>query len=196
MAIELKTTKYSGRTPEIWRGECKVLPGGFKPAQENFPADFLLRRGTLVYLDFTNMTAAVCKAGKVMSGSTTTSIKVAKGNLFLKGDIVEKYGATAVNGVVPSATVSAVDTSNENYDTITLSDELSTSANDYLVIKGSSHPNAVVAADLKFTGKGLPTIDAAYEAVVLTSSLTYDLLPAWLDGILLKSNPNILFIKQ
>lgn len=196
MAIELKTTKYSGRTPEIWRGECKVLPGGFKPAQDNFPADFLLRRGTLVYLDFDNMTAAVCKAGKVMSGSTTTSIKVAKGNLFLKGDIVEKYGATAVDGVVPSATINAVDTSNENYDALTISASLSTSENDYLVIKGSNHPNAVVAADLKFTGKGLPTIDAAYEAVVLTSSLTYDLLPAWKDGIFLKSNPNILFIKQ
>jgi hypothetical protein len=48
----------------------------------------------------------------------------------------------------------------------------------------------------EFNGKGLPTIDAAFEAVVLYPSLSFPVLPEWLNGCCLKSNPNILFIKQ
>jgi hypothetical protein len=57
----------------------------------------------------------------------------------------------------------------------------------------------VVGAAKEFTGKGLPTIDAAYEAVVLYPSLNFPLLEDWLINpgkVCLKANPNILFIKQ
>ena len=57
-------------------------------------------------------------------------------------------------------------------------------------------PNTVNGAVKEFNGKGLPTIDAAYEAVVLYPSLDFPVLPQWLNGFCLKSNPNILFIKQ
>ena len=60
-------------------------------------------------------------------------------------------------------------------------------------------PNMVVGAAKEFTGKGLPTIDAAYEAVVLYPSLNFPLLEDWLINpgkVCLKANPNILFIKQ
>ena len=54
----------------------------------------------------------------------------------------------------------------------------------------------VVGAVKEFNGKGLPTIDAAYEAVVLYPSLSCPILDEWKNGVCLKSNPNILFIKQ
>ena len=34
MAIEFKQTHYAGHTPEFWRGEAKILPGGFKPTKD------------------------------------------------------------------------------------------------------------------------------------------------------------------
>ena len=54
----------------------------------------------------------------------------------------------------------------------------------------------VVGADLEFKGTGIPTIDAAYEAVVLYNNADYPIPSDWLQGVTLKSNPNILFIKQ
>ena len=57
-------------------------------------------------------------------------------------------------------------------------------------------PNAVVGAVLEFDGKGIPTIDAAYEAVVLFPSLLFPVLDEWLNGFSLKCNPSIKLIKQ
>ena len=58
MAIDFKKTQLSGHTPEIWRGECKILPGGFKPVQ-NFPVGTVLHRGTPIYVDFEAMSASL-----------------------------------------------------------------------------------------------------------------------------------------
>ena len=60
MAIDFKKTAVKGHTPEIWRGECKILPGGFKPVQ-SFPVGTVLHRGTPIFVDFAAMSAAVCK---------------------------------------------------------------------------------------------------------------------------------------
>lgn len=77
--------------------------------------------------------------------------------------------------------------------------EKTLAANDYVLLQKSVAkytPNMVNGAVKEFNGKGLPTIDAAYEAVVLYPSLNFPILPEWLNGCCLKSNPNILFIKQ
>ncbi len=77
--------------------------------------------------------------------------------------------------------------------------EKTLAVNDYVVLQnaGSKYtPNMVNGAVKEFNGKGLPTIDAAYEAVVLYPSLNFPMLDEWLNGCCLKSNPNILFIKQ
>ena len=63
-------------------------------------------------------------------------------------------------------------------------------------VKAVCEPNMVVGADKQFDGKGLPTIDAAFEAVVLYPSLQFPILKEWLQGVALKNNPNIIFIKQ
>ena len=191
MAIEFKKTKYSGHTPEIWRGECKILPGGFK-LKQNFPVGTVIHRGTPVAVDFATMSATVIKSATVLEGGTTKLVRVAKGHLFVAGDVIAKNGAADA-----TATVSSVDTSNTEYDVLNLSAAIADlTKGNVLVINGQPVPNMVVGAVLEITGKGLPTLDVAYEAVVLYPSLNLPILEDWLNGPCLKLNPNILFIKQ
>ena len=200
MAIEFKKTAVKGHTPEIWRGECKMLPGGFKP-KNNIATGTVLHRGVLVEVNFEEMSAAVIKVAKILAGGTTTKPRIAKGHLFAIGDVVTKNGD---GSKTPSIT--AIDTTNADYDILTLSaDYTGLAENDVIVeskavVSGTASakytPNMVVGAVKEFNGKGLPTIDAAYEAVVLYPSLNFPVLPEWLNGCCLKSNPNILFIKQ
>lgn len=210
MAIDFKKTQLSGHTPEIWRGECKILPGGFKPVQ-NFPVGTVLHRGTPIYVDFEAMSAAVCKTAKVLAGGTTTAPRIAKGHYFVAGDVVMKLGVTDKSPIIKS-----IDTANAEYDVLTFASAIAGLADGDILVEASAAtaaegdnaavpaaplytPNMVVGAVKEFTGKGLPTIDAAYEAVVLYPSLNFPLLEDWLINpgkVCLKANPNILFIKQ
>lgn len=210
MAIDFKKTQLSGHTPVIWRGECKILPGGFKPVQ-NFPVGTVLHRGTPIYVDFEAMSAAVCKTAKVLKGGTTTAPRVAKGHYFVAGDVVMKLGVTDKSPIIKS-----IDTANAEYDVLTFASAIAGLAEGDILVEASAAaaaegdneavpaaplytPNMVVGAVKEFTGKGLPTIDAAYEAVVLYPSLNFPLLEDWLINpgkVCLKANPNILFIKQ
>lgn len=210
MAIDFKKTQLSGHTPEIWRGECKILPGGFKPVQ-NFPVGTVLHRGTPIHVDFEAMSAAVCKTAKVLAGGTTTAPRIAKGHYFVAGDVVMKLGVTDKSPIIKS-----IDTANAEYDVLTFASAIAGLAEGDILVEASAAaaaegdneavpaaplytPNGVVGAVKEFTGKGLPTIDAAYEAVVLYPSLNFPLLEDWLINpgkVCLKANPNILFIKQ
>ena len=210
MAIDFKKTQLSGHTREIWRGECKILPGGFKPVQ-NFPVGTVLHRGTPIHVDFEAMSAAVCKTAKVLAGGTTTAPRIAKGHYFVAGDVVMKLGVTDKSPIIKS-----IDTANAEYDVLTFASAIAGLAEGDILVEASAAadaegdneavpaaplytPNMVVGAVKEFTGKGLPTIDAAYEAVVLYPSLNFPLLEDWLINpgkVCLKANPNILFIKQ
>lgn len=200
MAIEFKKTAVSGRFPEIWRGECKILPGGFKPLQ-SFAVSTVLRRATLLEVNFKEMTAAVIKLADVLAGGTTKAVRVAKGHYFAVGDVITKVGD---GKSTPS--ISSIDTSNVDYDVLTLSAAYTglkagdTIVESVAVESGDATskytPNMIVGADKEFNGKGIPAIDAAYEAVVLYPSLSFTIPAEWLNGPCLKSNPNILFIKQ
>lgn len=210
MAIDFKKTQLSGHTPEIWRGECKILPGGFKPVQ-NFPVGTVLHRGTPIHVDFEAMSAAVCKTAKVLVGGTTTAPRIAQGHYFVAGDVVMKLGVTDKSPIIKS-----IDTANAEYDVLTFASAIAGLAEGDILVEASAAaaaegdneavpaaplytPNMVVGAVKEFTGKGLPTIDAAYEAVVLYPSLNFPLLEDWLINpgkVCLKANPNILFIKQ
>ncbi len=201
MAIEFKKTSYDGYMPTIWRGECKILPGGFKPVQ-SFATGTVLRRGTPILVDFETMTAGVVKAAKVEAGGTTAKPRVTKNSHFSIGDKVMSLGGE------DQKTVSNIDTSNSAYDVLTLSgaitglaegDILQESEEVETVIQPRFEaPNMIVGADLEFTGRGIPTIDAAYEAVVLYNIVSYPLVDDWMlnGGPCLKLNPNIVFIKQ
>ena len=200
MSIEFKREKVAGHFPEIWRGECKILPGGFKPLQD-FSVGTVLHRGTPIFVNFEGMTAAVCKTAKVLKGGTTTAPRVAKGHYFTKGDVITKNGDGA-----STPTISDIDTTNADYDVLKLSAAYTGLAENDVIVESAAvaegkasakyEPNAVVGAVKEFDGKGIPTIDAAYEAVVLYPSLANPLLDEWKQGIGLKSNQNIIFIKQ
>lgn len=195
MAINFKSQSYAGRTPEIWRGECKVLPAGFK-TEQNFPVGTVITRGTLVAVDFDTLTCGVVKLGKVLDGSTTKNVRVAKGTLFAVGDTVGKVGDTA------TTTVASINTENVDYNVLVLTTAITgLTAGDALVEAksggGSKYtPNMVVAADREVKANDLLTIDAAYEAVVLYPSLAYAIPTDFVQGVALKNNPNIIFIKQ
>lgn len=245
MAIEFKKTSIKGHTPEIWRGECKMLPGGFKP-KNNIPVGSVVYRGVLVEVNFSEMSAAVIKIATVLNGGSTSKPRIAKGHLFAAGDVIAMVGKDD-----KSVSISSIDTANADYDVLNLSaaitglasgkaiveasdygyidadastegalkivadnpsdgqialasvtpylGEKTLAANDYVLLQKAEAkytPNMVNGAVKEFNGKGLPTIDAAYEAVVLYPSLNFPILPEWLNGCCLKSNPNILFIKQ
>ena len=198
MAIEFKTQQIPGRFPEIWRGECKMLPGGFKPVQE-FPNGTVVRRATPLYVDFDAMTAAVCKTATVLNGGTTKEVRVPKGHYFVNGDKIIKHGADALGEI------DTIDRSNDAYDILKLKAAYTGIKADDVIAEGIADtegeaatttnrvrytPNNINGEDKEFTGRGLPTLDAAYEAVVLVPSLLFPMLPEWLTGIAL------IYIKQ
>lgn len=117
MAITFEKTDLSGLVPAIWRGEAKILPGGFKPLDaQTLETGAVIYRGTPICIDFDNHTAAVCKTATVLAGGTTSKPRVAKGHTFAKNDVVAKNGKTDA-----SRTISSIDTSNSGYDVINLS---------------------------------------------------------------------------
>lgn len=194
MAIEFRKTEVAGHMPEIWRGECKMLPGGFKPEQ-TFAAGTVLPRGTMLRVDFEKLTAVVCKVAKVLAVNSK-EVRVQKGTGFVVGDTISKIGGDA------NVKINAIDMSAPTYDVLTLATAISgLTTGDGLTEsttagKPKYTPNAILGAVAEFTDRGLPTLDAAYEAVVLYPSVAYPQVAEWMQGIALKENPNIVVIRQ
>lgn len=195
MAIEFKKDTVAGRVPAIWRGECKMLPAGFAL---NTPVAIgkVVLRGTPVKVNVMNHTCDICKTASVLNGGTTTAPRVNKGSLFEVGDKITKVGGAV-------ATISKIDTSNADYDVLTLSTAISGLASgdvlaetDATAGEAKFEPNAVVGYDFESKANSVQILDCAYEAVVLEPSLDSPILPAWKNGFTMKANPNILFIAQ
>ncbi len=203
MAIEFKKTSYAGNLDAFWRTEVRMLPGGFNCSQ-SIPVGDVISRGALVCADFDTMTATIVKVGRVVDGGTTTKPRVTKNNHFYAGDTVMKIGKKDA-----AVTVKSVDRSNPDYDVVEFSAALATLAKgDYLVeaVKDTDdsattysqahEANTILGADYTSRAVGMTTLDVAYSAVALK-----DVCPQfpvdWLDGgAFLKTNHNILFIKQ
>lgn len=206
MAIDFKKTVIDGHSPEIWRGEAKILPGGFKPLQ-TFPIGTVLQRATLIHVDYKDgLTAAVVKTATVIKGSTTTKPRINKGHYFVVGDVITKFGD---GKATPS--IKSIDTSNTEYDEVTLNKAYTGLTEGDIIVESKEVesgdasplyvPNMVLGAVKKFDGKGLPTLDVAYDCVVLSENTSNPIPTEWLNDWgggcgSLKSNPNIIFIKQ
>lgn len=203
MAIEFKKTSYAGNLDAFWRTEVRMLPGGFNCSQ-SIPVGDVIPRGALVCADFDTMTATIVKVGRVVNGGTTTKPRVTKNNHFYAGDTVMKIGKKDA-----AVTVKSVDRSNPDYDVVEFSAALATLAKgDYLVeaVKDTGdsattysqahEANTILGADYTSRAVGMTTLDVAYSAVALKDVCPQ--FPAdWLDGgAFLKTNHNILFIKQ
>lgn len=203
MAIEFKKTSYAGNLDAFWRTEVRMLPGGFNCSQ-SIPVGDVIPRGALVCVDFDTMTATIVKVGRVVDGGTTTKPRVTKNNHFYAGDTVMKIGKKDA-----AVTVKSVDHSNPDYDVVEFSAALATLAKgDYLVeaveetgdsattYSQAHEANTILGADYTSRAVGMTTLDVAYSAVALKDVCPQ--FPAdWLDGgAFLKTNHNILFIKQ
>lgn len=203
MAIEFKKTSYAGNLDAFWRTEVRMLPGGFNCSQ-SIPVGDVIPRGALVCADFDTMTATIVKVGRVVNGGTTTKPRVTKNNHFYAGDTVMKIGKKDA-----AVTVKSVDRSNPDYDVVEFSAALATLAKgDYLVeavedtgdsattYSQAHEANTILGADYTSRAVGMTTLDVAYSAVALKDVCQQ--FPAdWLDGgAFLKTNHNILFIKQ
>lgn len=203
MAIEFKKTTYAGNLDAFWRTEVRMLPGGFNCSQ-SIPVGDVIPRGALVCADFDTMTATIVKVGRVVDGGTTTKPRVTKNNHFYAGDTVMKIGKKDA-----AVTVKSVDRSNPDYDVVEFSAALATLAKgDYLIeavedtgdsattYSQAHEANTILGADYTSRAVGMTTLDVAYSAVALKDVCPQ--FPAdWLDGgAFLKTNHNILFIKQ
>lgn len=197
MGVKFEGKSYAGNMPVFWRGEAKILPGGYKLLQ-TFPKGTIIPKGTPLHIVTGTLTAAVSKHAKVMAGGTTTKPRVPKGTLFQVNDVVMKAGETT------GVTVSSIDTSNADYDVLTLSAAITGLAADDSLIEATAtssseakyEPNAVVGEDTEpLAGGDQDTVSAAYDAVVLLGYIA-QLPDSWMQGICLKNNPNIIYIKQ
>lgn len=119
MAIEFTRTSIPAAKEPFWRKEVKMLPGGFS-FKQTFPVGTLIRKSAPLFVDFSNLSAAVVKIAKVVAGGTTTNVRVAKGHNFTGGETIALCGAWNAN-----RTVSSVDTSNAGYDVLKLNQALS-----------------------------------------------------------------------
>ena len=197
MSVSFERTTYSGRQQAFWRGEAKMLPNGYK-LENAIAAGTVLLRGAFVHIDTNKQTGAVVKFAKVVKGGTTSAPRVEKGSYIQAGDTVQVIGGTATQ------VVTAVDTSNAEYDVITFKAALTGATEGAFVIESNGAaetpapkylPNAVLGADRKVEANDMVALDVAYDVVVLKNVVPS--FPAeWLadGGLCLKYNPKIIFI--
>jgi hypothetical protein len=197
MGVKFTPETKEGNMPVFWRGEAKILPGGYKLLQ-TFPKGTRIPRGTLVSIMPGTLTAGISKHAEVVTVDTTTKPRVKKGHLFQAADVVMKAGETT------GVTISSIDASNADYDTITLSAAITGLAAGDILLEATATtsskekyvPNGVVGETTDpLNGDDSDTVSVAYDAVVLRGYVP-DPPEAWLQGITLKNNPNIIFIKQ
>lgn len=197
MGVKFEGKSYSGNMPVFWRGEAKIFPGGYKLLQ-TFPKGTVIKKGTPLHIVSGTLTAAVSKNAKVISGGTTTKPRVPKGTLFQVNDVVMKIGETT------GVTVSSIDSSNADYDVLALSAAITGLVADDTLIEATGtsdsaakyEPNAVVGEDTEpLAGDDQDTVSAAYDAVILLGYVP-DIPASWKQGLCLKNNPNIIYVKQ
>lgn len=202
MAVTFERTEFKGRMTPFWR-EPKMLPGGFNLAQ-TFPEGTFIKRGSFVEADFETMSASIVKFGKVITGGTTSAPRVAKDNNFAVGDSIMVAGNTSL-----AKTITAIDRSNADFDVLTLNAALTGATTGAFVQEAIASesggtttysgrvPNMILGADRDIIKSQLATLDVAYDAIVLADVIP-DFPSDWLlnGGPCLKTNPNIMFIKQ
>lgn len=197
MSVSFERTTYSGRQQAFWRGEAKMLPNGYQ-LENAIAAGTVLLRGAFVHIDTDKQTGAVIKFAKVLKGGTTAAPRIEKGSYIQAGDTMQVIGGTASQVVV------SVDTSNAEYDVVTLKAALTGATEGAFIIEsdGASEspapkylPNAVLGADREVKKNDMVALDVAYDVVVL-KNVVPSFPTDWLadGGLVLKTNPNIMFI--
>lgn len=118
MAVEFKAKEsFKGTFQRFWRGEAKILPAGYKLLNK-ISNGITVIRGAFLQIFPDDLTAAVVKCGTVITGGTTTKIRVSKESYLEVGDYIQRKGQTVVRQIT------AIDKSNDAYDVITVASAL------------------------------------------------------------------------
>lgn len=183
MAIEFEKGQINGNFPVFWRGECKVLPGDFRLTDE-LPEGTIVKKGTPIKLDFDKMECKLCKAIRIIAGGTATKPRIAKGSFVVKGE------------TIGGQTVSSINSTNANYDELTLSAANEAAVEGAILAVGTALPDAVVETTFEYTKKmSFQTVSAGYDVLIL-KDVAYPVPSDWLQGWKLKNCPTIGYIRQ
>lgn len=187
MGVTFKETVYSENKQPFWRGESKVLPGGYNLKQK-FPRGTIIPRGTFVKVNFENLEATIIKHVIVIAGGTTTKPRISKDSLIVVGDKIAKIAGEEVE-------VKAIDTSNIDYDELTLSKSITTLQEGDILYETTFLPEFVIESTKKVDFDSDITVSISYEAIILKDVIG-PIPEDWKEGHYLKNNRNILFINQ
>lgn len=157
MGLKLQKVESSGRIP-VFQKETEVAQSGFKLETAGLPADEIVTIGTPVGFDEVTRKAVVLKTAVVFANASdiATTVQVKKGHFFQVGeDIGKEIGGAAYD-------ITEIDTSNADYDMITISTTLGValSAGDVLF---KSSANGAAAGALHLIPKGLLHDDVKIE---------------------------------
>ena len=191
-------TKYSGTQQRFWRGEAKILPAGYRLLNA-ISIGVTILRAVLLQIFPDSMTCAVVKVGKIVSGGTTTKIRVSKENYFEVGDYVQTFDGSVAKKIT------AIDRSNDGYDIITCEGAVTGASEGKYLVESDNEaepkpkyvPNTVIGAEKKMSADDHDTLDVAYDAIVI-KDVVPEFPAEWLEstGLALKENHSIKFIKQ
>ena len=180
MGIKRKITQIKGNFPVFWSAK-PTLPGDFKVT--NVPEGSIIQNGTPIKLDFSKMECKVCRAIEV-TGGTTTKPQIKKGSFVTTSDTVGEQ------------TISSIDTSNPDYDELTLAAAEASATVGAIIALDEDLPDAVVERPKKHEkDQTFNTVAAVYEAIIL-KDVAYPIPAASLTGYCMKNNPSIKYIRQ
>ena len=180
MGIKRNTTKIKGNFPVFW-SRCATLPGDFKVT--NVPEGSIIQKSTPIKLDFSKMECKVCRAIEVIGG-TTTKPQIKKGSFVTTSDTVGEQ------------TISAIDTSNPDYDELTLAAAETSATVGAIIALDEDLPDAVVERTVEHEkDMTFQTVSAGYDVVIL-KDVAYPIPAASLTGYCMKNNPSIKYIRQ
>lgn len=115
--MRIKETTYAGEIPVFQIDDAtRSVQGGFTLDKSNLANGTKVGRGAVILFDEATRSAKLVKTAKVVEAAngTATSYKVAKGHIF------------AVGGNFGGKEITAIDTTNADYDTITVAATIGT----------------------------------------------------------------------
>ncbi len=123
--------------------DAKRAQGGFTLTADTIGSGSTgwILKGLPMYVDYTTRIAEIVKTAVVITGSTTTATRIAKGSLFIVGDVVANV--LSGNGVA----ITGIDT---------------TTSADHDILSHLTNGGAFVADTILFEAAAVGTGDAAY----------------------------------
>ena len=195
MAVIVEGKPIADHVPVVYR-KAKVLPAGYR-VMTALQKGFNIVRGAFLMITAGKLEAEVCRVGLIVAGGSTTAPRVKKGHGFVANNVV------MLSGKKQSKTIQSVDTSNAEYDVLTLDAALTGADSGGILVEAKAahdtaavvkhEPNAFVDMDAEYKDADT-VVSAAYDGILIAGNT---IVPTeWVNGICLKGNPNVLIVAQ